>query len=140
MAKSIFLFKINNNFKSLKNENNLDIILDIFIKSNNSKFYKEQFNLIIDDLDTNMVKNNLINNFVNKSNFIIDNNKLILKNQYMDADEEIFIYNNYLKIIIVGNYSLFLEYLSLYFIELIAINLEEEKIYPLYLVKNNILV
>lgn len=140
MAKSIFLFKINNNFKSLKNENNLDIILDIFIKSNNSKFYNEQFNLIIDDLDTNMVKNNLINNFVNKSNFIIDNNKLILKNQYMDADEEIFIYNNYLKIIIVGNYSLFLEYLSLYFIELIAINLEEEKIYPLYLVKNNILV
>ena len=44
------------------------------------------------------------------------------------------------KIIIDGNYSLFLEYLSLYFIELIAIDVNDEKIYPLYLVKNNILV
>ena len=36
--------------------------------------------------------------------------------------------------------SIFLEYLSTYFVELIAIELENKKIYPLHLVKNPSLV
>ena len=36
MPKSIFLFKLNNNFNSLKKDNNLEIILNIFTKSNNN--------------------------------------------------------------------------------------------------------
>lgn len=140
MAKSIFLFKINNNFKSLKNENNLEIILDIFLKSFNSDFYKEQFNLIVDELDINIIKNNIINNFKHRSNFYLDRDKLVLKNQYLDNDEILYLSNKYIKINLENNYSSFIEYLSLYFIDLIYIDIEEEKIYPLYLVKNNVLV
>jgi hypothetical protein len=36
--------------------------------------------------------------------------------------------------------SIFLDYLSLYFVDLLAIDLEKEKIYPLYLVKGKTLV
>lgn len=140
MTKSIFLYKINDNFKSLKKENNLDIILDIFLKTFNSNFYLEQFNLIIDKIDINVIKENIINHFKNKSNFYIYEDKLILKNIFKDTEEILYFHNNYLKIINEEEFSIFLEYLSLYFIELIAIELEQEKIYPLYLVKNNILV
>ena len=140
MAKSIFLFKINNNFKSLKNEKNLDIILDIFLKSKKSEFYMEQFKLIIDDLDINIIKNNIINNFEHRSNFYINNDSFILKNQYLDNDEILFLNENNIIIKTEHNHSLFIEYLSLYFIDLIYIGIEEEKICPLYLVKNNILV
>ena len=46
MSKSIFLFEINKDFESLKKDNNIDIILDIFLKAIESKFYKEQYNLL----------------------------------------------------------------------------------------------
>ena len=45
MSKSIFLFKINNNFSFLNIEENLEILLDIYNKSLTNDFYKNQFNL-----------------------------------------------------------------------------------------------
>ena len=140
MPKSIFLFKINDNFLSLQKENNLEIVLDIFLKSFNSEFYLEQFNLIIDELDVNHIKDNLINQFQNRTNFIEKKESLVLYNKFKDSDENIYFYNNYLKIIINDNNSMFLDYLSLYFVNLVAIEYEEEKIYPLHLVKSSILV
>ena len=127
MPKSIFLFNISDNFISLQKENNLEIVLDIFLKCSDSEFYKEQLKLIMGNLEINQIKNNLINYFGNRNNFI-------------NKDEIIYFYDNYLKIIINDNNSMFIEYLSLYFVNLIAIEYEEEKIYPLHLVKNNILV
>ena len=41
---------INKDFNSLKKDNNIDIILDIFLKAIESKFYKEQFNLMIKNM------------------------------------------------------------------------------------------
>ena len=49
MSKSIFLFKINNNFISLQKENNLDIILDTFIKSKTDYFYSVDMRLVEDN-------------------------------------------------------------------------------------------
>ena len=57
MSKSIFLFKINKNFTFLNNDNNLEILLDIYFKSLHNDFYKEQFKLFIDDIDINLIKN-----------------------------------------------------------------------------------
>jgi hypothetical protein len=45
MPKSIFLFNISDNFISLQKENNLEIVLDIFLKCSDSEFYKEQLKL-----------------------------------------------------------------------------------------------
>ena len=59
MSKSIFLFKINKNFKSLEKENNLEIVLDTFYKSKKSIFYKKQFDLMIEDIDIESIKNNI---------------------------------------------------------------------------------
>lgn len=140
MAKSIFLFKISDSFMSLQKENNLEIILDIFIKSKQSDFYLNQFNLIVSNLDCNVIKNNLINYFKNRNNFIIKDNSLILYNKFKDMEETICFYDNYLKIIISENTSLFLEYLCLYFVDLVAIEIDDEKIYPLHLVKSSVLV
>jgi len=140
MTKSIFLFKINDNFSSLKKENNLDIILNIFLKTFNSNFYSEQFELIIDEIDELIIKDNLINNLKNKQNFYIFDDKLVIKNSFKESEEIIYFNNKYIKILLNDDNSLFLEYISLYFFELIAIELENEKIYPLHLVKNNILV
>ena len=139
MSKSIFLFEINKDFKSLKKDNNIDIILDIFLKAIESKFYKEQFNLMIKNIDIEIIKNNIFNYFKNKENIIFKNDNFIIHNNYKETDEEIYFYNNHLKIIYYDK-SIFLEYLSMYFINLIAIELEDKKIYPLYLVKSNILV
>lgn len=139
MSKSIFLFNINRNFSSLKKDNNLDIILDIFLKSFKINFYKKQFNLIIDNIDIELIKDNILSYFKNKSNFINDNNKFIFHNLYKESKEYIEFNNNFIKIE-YDDKSIFLEYLSIYFIDLIAIELEDEKIYPLHLVKNNILV
>ena len=140
MPKSIFLFNISDNFISLQKENNLEIVLDIFLKCSDSEFYKEQLKLIMGNLEINQIKNNLINYFGNRNNFINKENFFILHNKFKDEDEIIYFYDNYLKIIINDNNSMFIEYLSLYFVNLIAIEYEEEKIYPLHLVKNNILV
>ena len=139
MSKSIFLFEINKDFESLKKDNNIDIILDIFLKPIESKFYKEQFNLMIKNIDIEIIKNNIINYFKNKENIIFKNDSFIIHNNYKETDEEIYFYNNHLKIIYYDK-SIFLEYLSMYFINLLAIELEDKKIYPLYLVKSNILV
>lgn len=139
MSKSIFLFEINKDFESLKKDNNIDIILDIFLKAIESKFYKEQFNLMIKNIDIEIIKNNIINYFKNKENIIFKNDSFIIHNNYKETDEEIYFYNNHLKII-YHDKSIFLEYLSMYFINLLAIELEDKKIYPLYLVKSNILV
>ena len=139
MSKSIFLFEINKDFESLKKDNNIDIILDIFLKAIESKFYKEQFNLMIKNIDIEIIKNNIINYFKNKENIIFKNDSFIIHNNYKETDEEIYFYNNHLKIIYYDK-SIFLEYLSMYFINLLAIELEDKKIYPLYLVKSNILV
>ena len=140
MSKSIFLFKINDNFLSLQKENNLEIVLDIFLKSFNSNFYKEQFNLILENLDTNSIKENILSYFNNKPSFLNNNQNLIVHNKFKDEDETLQFYDKYLKINLNGYNSIFLEYLSLYFVDLIVIELEEEKIYPLHLVKTNILV
>ena len=139
MSKSIFLFEINKDFESLKKDNNIDIILDIFLKAIESKFYKEQFNLMIKNIDIEIIKNNILNYFKNKDNIILKNDSFIIYNNYKETDEEIYFYNNHLKIIYYDK-SIFLEYLSMYFINLLAIELEDKKIYPLYLVKSNILV
>ena len=139
MSKSIFLFEINKDFNSLKKDNNIDIILDIFLKAIESKFYKEQFNLMIKNIDIEIIKNNVFNYFKNKENFYVDNEKFLIHNIYKENDEIIYFYNNYLKII-YDDKSIFLEYLSLYYIDLLVIELEDEKIYPLHLVKSNILV
>lgn len=139
MAKSIFLFKINDNFLSLKNQNNLDIILDTFLKSKESDYLKKQFNLMINKLDNN-IKYNIINYFNDKDNFENINNTLILKNVYKNINEELKINDNFLIIKTEEENSIFLEYLSTYFVELIAIELENKKIYPLHLVKNPSLV
>ena len=139
MSKSIFLFKLNNNFSSLKLENNLEIFLDIFLKSTNNEFYKEQFNLMIDTLEINNIKNNLYKYFIKKTNFIIDENEFIINKFYKESNEKIIFYDKYIKIEYIEK-SIFLEYLSLYYIDLLVIELEDEKIYPLHLVKSNILV
>lgn len=139
MSKSIFLFEINKDFSSLKKDNNIDIILDIFLKAIESKFYKEQFNLMIKNIDIEIIKNNVFNYFKNKENFYVDNEKFLIHNIYKENDEIIYFNNNYLKII-YDDKSIFLEYLSMFFIDLIAIDLEDKKIYPLHLVKSNILV
>lgn len=140
MAKTIFLFKINNNFSSLNKENNLEIILNIFLKAQSSNFYFEQFKLIIDKIDVEIIENSIINNFENRNNFIINDNLLILHNSFKNLDEKIEFLANYIKITTSENNSLFLDFLSLYFIDLVAIELEDEKIYPLYLVKTAVLV
>ena len=80
MSKSIFLFKINNNFSFLNIEENLEILLDIYNKSLTNDFYKNQFNLIIDEIDINLVKENLLNLILPKSNSFIEDNKIIIKN------------------------------------------------------------
>lgn len=139
MSKSIFLFKLNNNFSSLKLENNLEIFLDIFLKSTNNEFYKEQFNLMIDTLEINNMKNNLYKYFIKKTNFIVDENEFIINKFYKESNEKIIFYDKYIKIEYIDK-SIFLEYLSLYYIDLLVIELEDEKIYPLHLVKSNILV
>ena len=139
MSKSIFLFKLNNNFSSLKLENNLEIFLDIFLKSTNNEFYKEQFNLMIDTLEINNIKNNLYKYFIKKTNFIVDENEFIINKFYKESNEKIIFYDKYIKIEYIDK-SIFLEYLSLYYIDLLVIELEDEKIYPLHLVKSNILV
>ena len=93
MSKSIFLFKLNNNFSSLKLENNLEIFLDIFLKSTNNEFYKEQFNLMIDTLEINNIKNNLYKYFIKKTNFIIDENEFIINKFYKESNEKIIFYD-----------------------------------------------
>ena len=139
MSKSIFLFKLNNNFSSLKLENNLEIFLDIFLKSTNNEFYKEQFNLMIDTLEINNIKNNLYKYFIKKTNFIVDENEFIINKFYKESNEKIIFYDKYIKIEYIDK-SIFLEYLSLYYIDLLVIELEDEKIYQLHLVKSNMLV
>jgi hypothetical protein len=139
MSKSIFLFKLNNNFSFLNNEENLEILLDIYYKSLANEFYKSQLNLLIDEIDINLIKDNLLNLILSKSNSIVEENKIIIKNEYKNQEEKLFLFNNYLKLEFIEK-SIILEYLSLYFIDLIAIDTEEEKIYPLHLVKSNILV
>ena len=79
MSKSIFLFEINKDFNSLKKDNNIDIILDIFLKAIESKFYKEQFNLMIKNIDIEIIKNNIFNYFKNKENFYVDNEKFLIE-------------------------------------------------------------
>lgn len=140
MPKSIFLFKLNNNFSSLEKDNNLEIILDIFLKSNENKFYKKQFNLMMDEIDSNIIRNNIISNFNTKSNFYIYEDKCIFKNIYKNKEEIIYFNKNFIQINYDDEKSILLDYLSLYFIDLILIDLLEEKIYPLHLVKNTILV
>ena len=139
MSKSIFLFEINKNFKSLKEGNNIEILLDIFLNAFESTFYKEQFGLIVQNINADLIKNNLYNYFKNKENFSSLNDRFIYYNAYKENEEIIYFYNNHIKII-YNDKSLFLEYISTFFIDLIAIELEDKKIYPLHLVKNNILV
>ena len=139
MSKSIFLFKLNDNFKSLLKENNIDIILEIFCRAISSNFYKEQFHLMIDEINEEIIKNNIYNFFKNNDNFFIEKNSFIIHNIYKDNNEIIYFNKNYVNIIYEEN-SLFLDYLNTFFIDLIAINLKEKKIYSLHLVKNNILV
>lgn len=140
MSNSIFIFKLNNNFKSLQKEKSLDIVLDTFYKSYNSDFYQKQLNLMIENINIKDIKNNVYNHFKNKDIFCFDNDNFYIHNPFKDEDETLEFYENYLLINKEGNNSLFLDYLSIYFIDFIAIEIENEKIYPLHLVKNYSLV
>ncbi len=140
MSKSIFIFKLNSNFFSLQKENNLSIVLETFLNTKHSDFYLEQFKLMMDELDVTKIKFNLVNYFNNKSNFKINNNSLLLYNLFNNNEEIIEFKTNYLLINLTEEKSLFLEYLSLYYFDLIAIEIEMKNIYPLHLVKSKILV
>ena len=140
MSNSIFIFKLSNNFISLKNNNSLDIILDTFYKSYNSEFYQKQLNLMIENIDIEDIKIKINNYFKNKDIFNFKNNSFYIHNSFKNEDEILEFYDNHFLLTIEGKNSLFVDYISLYLIDYIAIEIENEKIYQLQLVKNNILV
>lgn len=140
MSNSIFIFKLNNNFKSLQNEDSLDLILDTFYKSYNSEFYQKQLNLMIENINIDEIKANILNYFKNKDIFHYHNNSFYIHNPFKNEDETLEFFDNHFLITKEGQNSLFLDYMCLYFIDYIAIEIENEKIYQLQLVKNNVLV
>ena len=133
MKEYVFL-RINDKFKCLFSKENLSSFLELYYRRDESVFYKEQFKLFLEKNKQKEIMNYLKGKLLNRSDLLIENDKMSLQNYYSDEREILEFKDNYLYL--NGNFkkSVFLKYLCEYDSSFLMIDINNSKIQRLALV------
>lgn len=130
--KEIVFYQINDRFKNVFNKDSLKVFLEIYKRINESDNVKRQFELFIDEISFIGLNELIDKRFSDKDGFYkVDHNQYKIKNLITNYEETITIYDTFIKLTYTSKTSLFLDFISLYFPSMVAINLEINEIVSL---------
>ncbi len=129
------IYSINKDFKSLCKNSMLNVLYDIITRDLQDDFYYDQLNEIVEKIDKEELTCKLIEEFSLKRNFVInDKHEFILKNNYSSHYEKLIINDNSIYIESNKTNSLFLQFISMYYPELIVLDEVNKELKPISLV------
>lgn len=133
MKEYVFL-RINERFKNIFCNENLNSFLELYYRREESVFYKEQFRIFLEKNKQKEIINYLKSKLKNREGIKIENNKIFILNQYNDTNESLELCDNYLKINGEFENSIFGKFLSEYDSTFLMIDVNNNKIERLSLV------
>ncbi len=130
--KNIIFYQINDKFKNVFNRDSLKVFLDIQKRSLECDNVKRQFDMFVENISLDSVNTLIEERFSDKEEFAkIENNCYRIKNLITQDEETIVVSNNFISLNYSGKHSLFLDFISLYFPTMVAINVNTNDIVSL---------
>ena len=134
MMKEYVFLRINEQFKDLFLNNNLQSFLELYNRREESVFYKEQFRLFLEKNKQKEIIKYIKEKLNNREDMLIESNKISISNKFNDDKESLEFRDKYL--IVNGHFkkSVFSKYLSEYDSDFLVIDINNNKIERLSLV------
>jgi hypothetical protein len=133
MKEYIFL-RINENFRNLFFDDNLNAFLELYYRRDESVFYKEQFSFFLVKNKQKEIINYLKGKLNNRNELVIENSRILLTNNFNDSKEILELRDNYLLLKSDFNKSVFSKYLSEYDSDFLVIDINKRMIEKLAMV------
>lgn len=133
--KKVKFYQVKNGFANAFQDDKIKVFLELFVRAKDNDFCKEQFNLIIEQIDEERLHNLLMNKYQERKDFTYEKNYYHLVNLVSETEEILRVYPNYIELEYKAKRSQFYEFLTIYFPSLYALDERNEKINPLRLVK-----
>jgi len=133
--KKIKFYQVKNGFANAFQDDKIKVFLELFTRSKENEFCKEQFNLIVEKIDLERLHNLIMNKYEERKDFTFEENYYHLVNPVSETEEILKIYSDHLELEYKAKKSQFYEFLTIYFPSLYALDEIKEKINPLRLVK-----
>lgn len=133
--KKISFYQIKNSFASAFQDEKIKVFLELFSRAHDNQFCKEQFDLIVENVDRNRLHDLLLSRYENRNDFSYEKDCYHLINLVCETEEFLRVYDDHLELEYKAKKSQFYEFLTMFYPSLLAIDEKNEKISPLRLVK-----
>ena len=131
MSKYVFL-RLNDKFKEFF-KGNKEAFLELYIRREESVFYKEQFRVFLEKINQKELTNHLIKSMGIRDDMKVYSNQIIIENKYENNKDILEAHDNYLLIDISSKNNPFKRHLLDYDSDFIIIDLNNAKIETCYL-------
>lgn len=135
MQNRYSFYLISEKFKILEADRYLAIVLSYLEKKETSNFYQQQFDLLMDNIDSEKLYNQICLRFKERKDFSYENCEVVIRNDIAETYEKMIIKTNLIYLEYTSSKSVFYDFLALYYPDLIAFNERNKELLPLRLVK-----